>query len=290
MFPQKLLVTDLDNTLYDWVTFFARSFGDMIAKLVEMTGIDRGILIAEFKEVHQRYGNSEQPFSLLELPSLRQHFGTTTPSELLKLVDPALHAFNRTRKASLRLYPTVRETLEELTDRGVIVVGHTEATPINSYWRLQKLEIAHLFRHLYALEGQVGLHPNPSRADPARPPAGFVRLVPKSERKPNPNLLIDICTREGVSIANTVYVGDSLTRDISMAKTAGVTAAWAKYGTAYDQSLWGLLVSITHWTYEDVRREGELKRNFANVKPDLVIDEFGQVKTAVLGRAGYLAV
>jgi FMN phosphatase YigB (HAD superfamily) len=37
----KLLVTDLDNTLYDWVTFFAQSFDAMVAKLIEMTGIDR---------------------------------------------------------------------------------------------------------------------------------------------------------------------------------------------------------------------------------------------------------
>jgi FMN phosphatase YigB (HAD superfamily) len=273
----KLLVTDLDNTLYDWVTFFAQSFDAMVAKLIEMTGIDRKVLIAEFKLIHQKYGNSEQPFSLLELPSLQRHFGVTSRQEMLKAVDPALHAFNRARKVHLQLYPTVRETLEELSQRGVILVAHTEATPVNAYWRLQKLGVVHLFRRLYSLEGHICPHPDLSRTEPANPPSGFLRLVPKTERKPNPALLADICAREGVQINHAVYVGDSLTRDISMAKEAGVKAVWAKYGTLYDQSLWGLLVSITHWTDDDVKREGELKRNLAHIRPDAVIERFSDL-------------
>ena len=67
-----------------------------------------------------------------------------------------------------------------------------------------------------------------------------------------------------------------------MAKDAGVTAVWAKYGTVYDQSLWGLLVSITHWTDDDVKREGELKRNFGHVRPDAVIERFSDLKAVVL--------
>lgn len=281
----KLLVTDLDNTLYDWVTFFAQSFEAMVAKLVEMTGINRKTLIVEFKTVHQRYGNSEQPFALLELPSLQKHFGTTSRKELRSSVNLALHAFNRTRKAHLELYPTVRETLEEFNHQGVIVVAHTEAIPVNAYWRLQKLGIANLFRRLYSLEGDVRPHPDLSRTEALSPPPEFLRLVPKAERKPNPVLLADICAREGVPISNAVYVGDSLTRDISMAKEAGVTAVWAKYGTVYDQSLWGLLVSITHWTDDDAKREGELKRNFGHVQPDVVIERFSDLK-AVLFACG----
>jgi FMN phosphatase YigB (HAD superfamily) len=283
----KLLVTDLDNTLYDWVTFFANSFAEMISKLIEITGIDRSTLISEFKGVHQHYGNSEQPFSVLELPSIQRHFGTTSREKLLRLVDPALYAFNRARKAHFQLYPSVRETLNDLNSRGVVVVGHTEATLVNAYWRLQRLDVAHLFRRLYALEGHTSPHPDASREAALTPPSDFVQIVPKTERKPNPQLLADICAREGYQISDAVYVGDSLTRDISMAKSAGVTAVWAKYGTVYEQSLWGLLVSITHWTDEDVRRESELKRNFANVKPDFVIEEFAELKSIVSdGQAG----
>lgn len=60
-----------------------------------------------------------------------------------------------------------------------------------------------------------------------------------------------------MKIEHTWYVSDSLTRDMSMAKAAGVHAVRAKYGTRYDRDLWLDLVWITHWTDEDVAREAE---------------------------------
>jgi phosphoglycolate phosphatase len=38
----------------------------------------------------------------------------------------------------------------------------------------------------------------------------------------NPDLLKDICKREGFSVDEAIYIGDSLTLDMGMAKTAGV--------------------------------------------------------------------
>jgi FMN phosphatase YigB (HAD superfamily) len=273
----KLLITDLDNTLYDWVTFFSKSFAEMLRALAELTGLDRDVLVAEFKKVHQAYGNSEQPFALLELPSIQQRYGTTSRNELMRKLDPALYAFNRARKEHLRLYPSVENTLATITRRGVVVVGHTEAIMVNSYWRLKRLGVDRFFRRLYALDGKVHPHPDPSRGKELEPPVGFVEIVPKKERKPNPALLADICRREGFSTSDAVYVGDSLTRDMSMAKMAGVKAVWARYGANYERSLWDLLVSITHWTAEDVDRESELKKNFGTVKPEFTIDSFSEI-------------
>jgi phosphoglycolate phosphatase-like HAD superfamily hydrolase len=104
------------------------------------------------------------------------------------------------------------------------------------------------------------------------PTPDFVQLVPRAERKPNPRLLFNMCTREGVSTAEAVYVGDSLTRDMSMAKEAGNCAVWAKYGTRYDPALWTTLVKTTHWTEEDVACEAELKHVYDAVRPDFVIE------------------
>jgi FMN phosphatase YigB (HAD superfamily) len=58
---QKLLITDLDNTLYDWVTFFTASFRSMVTELTSMLETFEDNLLEEFKSIHQRYGNSEQP-------------------------------------------------------------------------------------------------------------------------------------------------------------------------------------------------------------------------------------
>ena len=41
----KLLVTDLDNTLYDWVGFFAKAFRAMVEVAVPILGVDREALL-----------------------------------------------------------------------------------------------------------------------------------------------------------------------------------------------------------------------------------------------------
>lgn len=271
---KRLLITDLDNTLYDWVTFYAQSFSRMVDELVLMLGVPRERLLDDFKLIHQQYGNSEQPFATLELEAVQKRFGGATRNELVEHLAPAFDAFNKTRHETLHLYPGVAETLQSLHAQGVKVVAHTEALAANAWYRLRTLNVAPLVSRLYALEGALLPHPRPEREPEHALPTELVRVVPRSERKPNPRLLLDICTREGVDVSEAVYVGDSLTRDIWMAKQAGMTAVWARYGLAYDPTLWEVLVRITHWTPEDVVREAQLKRDSGRVEPDFTIDEF----------------
>jgi phosphoglycolate phosphatase-like HAD superfamily hydrolase len=244
---------------------------DSLAPLLDLS-VDQ--VYSEFKVLNVHYGNSEQPFALLELPSVTRRFAGASRHDVLKALGGPLKAFNSARKRALVLYPTVLPTLKELRDAGVELVGYTEAVLMNSYNRLQRLKIAPFFRRLYTLEDRIpSAH---SQQNFAFPP-DFVQPVPRAERKPNPNLLLDICARASVSPAEAVYIGDSLTRDISMAKEAGVCAVWAKYGTVYERSLWNTLVKITHWTEEDVALEEELKHRYESVRPDYVLEEFRRI-------------
>jgi phosphoglycolate phosphatase len=277
----KLLITDLDNTLYDWVTFFTKSFHAMVVELTRLLDVDEEQILSEFRAVHQRYGNSEQPFAVLELPSVRRKFPSASRSELAQKVDSALHRFNSTRKRTLTLYPGCAEVLREINAEGVRVVGHTEAMLANSYWRLRALEVDQYLSRLYTLEGTDAIHVS-SNSKWVDPPSDFVTVLPRKERKPNPRLLSDICNREGFDISNTYYLGDSLVRDMSMAKSAGARAIWARFGTKYDPSDWAYLVKITHWTEEDVAREKDLKEKFSNIKPDFTIDSFFDLREIIL--------
>lgn len=273
---KSLLIADLDNTLYDWVTFFARSFDAMVNELQTLLSVDKEQLLDEFKVVHQSYGSSEQPFAVLDLPSVKHGFPGADDAEIARRLDPAFHAFNSVRNRELTLYPGVKETLEALTETGVTVVGHTEATSANAYFRLTKLGIDKHFRHLYVATGRPSRHPDPARVAVIAPPVGFVTQLPPEERKPSPAVVIDICRREGIARSETVYVGDSLTKDVGMALSAGVMAAWARYGTTYDRALWELLVRVTHWTAEDAERESQLRRLSVGA-PDVIIDSFSEV-------------
>jgi FMN phosphatase YigB (HAD superfamily) len=272
----RALITDLDNTLYDWVTFFSRAFDAMVRELTRILSVEREVLLAEFREIHQRHGSTETPWAALELPSARRKFPQASSSDLAQHLDSAFKAFSAERKQHLVLYPGVAHTLECLANNGVAIIGHTEALAINAFYRLTLLEIINLFTRLYTIEGQNIHHPSPERLR-SFPPPNLIRSLPSSERKPNPDVLLDICRREGVDPHECLYIGDSLTKDVAMSKQAGVRAVWARYGTNYDPILWDSIVEVSHWTAADVRRESELKQAFRNVRPDFVIDRFDEL-------------
>ena len=112
------------------------------------------------------------------------------------------------------------------------MVGHTEAASFNSGHRLVSLGIDSYFRALYCPSGNALPHPLPGRGEKRW--GGLIRALRPDERKPNAEVLLDICDREGFSPNTTFYVGDSLPRDMMMARNAGVAAIWARYGTRYD--------------------------------------------------------
>ena len=277
----RLVITDLDNTLYDWVTFFATSFRSMTAELSRLLAAPEDQLLDEFKVIHERYGTSEPPFAALELPTVQARYPGLTRREIKDRIDSALHAFSSARQKTLRLYDGVADSLHCLVDAGIVVVGHTEAIMQAGYYRIAKLGVDRFLRRLYVSHADVPEHPVPGRASELAPPPGYVVVAPPGTRKPNPKLLLDICAHEGFVPSEVLYVGDSLTRDIAMAREAGVLSAWAKYGTLYHRELWDILVRVTHWTHEDVVREERLRDLYGNVRPDHVLERFRDVLAVV---------
>lgn len=49
------------------------------------------------------------------------------------------------------------------------------------------------------------------------------------KQKPDKDVLINICNQENCSISDAAYIGDSLTKDVYMAKLANITSIWANY-------------------------------------------------------------
>ena len=274
----RLTITDLDNTLYDWVTFFSAALAAMVDAAHALTGIDRDTIFDDLRAVHQRYGNSEQPFALAEAACFERHFGPIRFEERVEKLDAAFHAFNRARKATLVLYPTVATTLPTLAAQS-IVVGHTEAIAPNAAFRIVKLGIEPCFARIYTAPDMSSRPPRVAN-DWHRDALLRFRALKPGERKPNPAVVLDICQQWGVRPDECLYIGDSLSRDVGMAKAAGAHTAWARYGTRYDRDAWALLVRVTHWTADDVARAEEAARRYHDVKPDVTLDEFADVFSA----------
>ncbi|MEZ8405907.1 HAD family hydrolase [Vibrio splendidus] len=274
---KKLLITDLDNTLYDWVSFYAQSFSAMLETINELTNIPKDVLIEGFREVHQRHHSSEHPFAALEIDVIAEHFKTTDKRELKKHLDPAFHSFNSCRKKTLHCYNSVPSTLAALSKMGVVIVAHTEAPVRNALHRLEFLGLTPYFQCIYTPRDLHHNELSPESLKWINSYGDFVKPLNKEERKPNPDLLLKICLAESIKQSEAVYVGDSVVKDISMAKEAGITSVWAEYGKQHDPRYWETLVSITHWKDEDVRREEELKQALGQVNPDHSISSFDKL-------------
>lgn len=253
----ELLITDLDNTLYDWVSSFVPAFYGMVEAAAEVLAVDRERLLDELREVHRRYLNVEQPFALLETETVLSRYPGESRLGRKQRLERAFRVFGDIRRERLRTYPGVRETLASVRASGCAVAGYTEAVVENSLYRLKLLDLTRLVQRLYAPAGEAVGHPDPSRGSLLEGFDDYVVPLPRGHRKPDPAVLNDIRLAHGVSAERTLYVGDSLRKDVAMASAAGIHAAWARYGSVRDPELWDKLVRVTFWSKAETEPEAE---------------------------------
>ena len=271
---KNLVVCDLDNTLYDWVTYFVSSFYSMVDKVVELTNCDREQLLDDFRSVHRKYGDSEHPFALLETRTIRKLFPGVPLKIVAEKMDPAFFAFNSCRKRSLCAYPGVHYGLSEIKSAGIKLVAYTESNLFAAADRLNRLELDIYFEKVYCRRRASSNHPNPKSKFEWSSRHSLEKFyeIPSHMRKPNARVLYDICCRENTQVLETAYVGDSIARDIFMAKEAGIYSIWAKYGTTHSFEDYDRLVRITHWTAADVAREARIKEKSKHIQADAVLN------------------
>ncbi|MEE1173224.1 MAG: HAD family hydrolase [Ruminococcus sp.] len=264
---KKTLITDLDDTLYDWIGFFIPAFYALVDELVVITGIDKNVLLTEFKEKHQYYGSVEYPFVTLSLPSIKEKYSSLSDEELKSVLNEAFHRFNSVRKRKLQLYDGVEETLKELSDNNVTIIGYTESSPENGFYRLKRLGVAEYFSRVYT---------STTKFQTSFPLESKIKMV--DTKKPDKKVLLEICQFEGVAPLETIYIGDSLTKDIYMANSAGVTSVLIQHPKEQN-NYYQKLVDITSWTDEDFERENRLKEECKekNIHADYVITKFSDI-------------
>lgn len=157
---------------------------------------------------------------------------------------------------------------------GVNLVAHTESKLFSATGRMQLLGLTEYFSMLYCREASKSSHP--SAGSFSKPLSGFpqnrVSELSHHQRKPNVEVVTEICEREGVPVSEAAYVGDSIARDIMMANEAGIYSIWAKYGSKSSKQDYEKLVRISHWSDEDVVRERVLAGKAQDVRPNAVLE------------------
>jgi len=130
------LITDLDNTLFDWVDLWINCFSAMLDGIVEISGVTRETLIPEISAVHQKHGTSEYSFLIDEIPSLKPILNGRSATDVFAA---PIESFRMRRREHLRLYPTVAETLLTIKGQGTAIIGYTESMAFYSNYRIRRL-------------------------------------------------------------------------------------------------------------------------------------------------------
>lgn len=254
----SLLITDLDNTLYDWVGIWYSAFSAFLEYLVEASGISQSTLEAEIRAIHQTRGTTEYSYLLDEIPSLRElHPG----EDIATIYSEGVRRYREARRKSLFLYAGVEPTLAHLKARNVRVVAYTESLAYYSSIRLKKLGLDGVIDFLYSPEDNEfpeGVSSETLRSEP-NVEYQLMRTVhrhtPKGVFKPDPTVLDSILSDLGGRKQGTAYVGDNLMKDVAMAQKVGLSDVWAQYGSAQGREEYSLLRRVSHWSEDDVERE-----------------------------------
>jgi len=256
--PVKLLVMDLDNTVWDWFQAWHASFTALLDGLSQATGIGRNELEKAIRPVHQARGTSEYSALLWELPILEPFLAGRSPSVALNEV---IHAQNSARFHQTELYPGVMTTLEYIRAIGVPIVAYTESLSYWTEWRIKRVGLDGVLDVLYS---------SPDHDFPTGMKSDSLRTLPDSEYglrktkhlhvprgiiKPNPAILQKIVDEQGVEKEAVIYVGDSRMKDVAMAQAVGVMDVHARYGEAFNRDGYEQLRRVSHWPDADVELE-----------------------------------
>jgi phosphoglycolate phosphatase len=269
----SLLVTDLDNTLWDWVEIWSRSFSALLSGIVSISGIPQEELEPEIRRIHQLRGTSEYSYLIGELPPLREKHGPE--ADLQAIYGPAIEASRAARSEALRLYPGVLDTLTEIRSRGTTLAAYTESQAFHTTARVKKLGLDGILDYLYSPRDHdwpEGVSPEELRrleSEAYDLTDTEARHTPPGHLKPSPVVLESIVSALR-GPAEVAYVGDSLMKDIAMAQAVGAIDVLAEYGQAQDRREYELLRRVSHWTDEDVERERRIAEQ-PDVTPSVVL-------------------
>ena len=275
----NLIITDLDDTIWDWLEMWYKSFQPYLINIQKRTGIDLAKLKSDFEKLHQKYNTSEVSFAYNELKTLNKKQKKQIAEEKDK--PSIIHQYYKDKKGNLRLYDGVIETLSCLRKKKVKIVGYTESNSFYTKYRIKTLGLDGILDIVYTPDDH-GLPPSVKRYyhDGYWESVFTVyNVLPKESKKPNPNILLKIIKDMGAEIENTIYIGDKLDRDIYMANQACVTSVYAKYGHIINGAPYELLKEVTHWTDEEVEREIQFKKKIKDIKinPTVEINNFKEI-------------
>lgn len=275
------LILDLDNTIFDWFAVWFASFDPIYQEIIRKTGRPADEIEADIRIVHQKRRTSEYTFLLEEIDALKD---LREKGDIRTFFHEAIELSQHGRDQQLNLYPSVFRSLWNIKQKGTKIVAYTESMRFYSAYRLKRFGLDGVIDVLFSPEDHdvpAGVSVEKMR----RLPNDYyelqvtdVRHTPPGELKPNPRVLLDIIQAVGATADRCAYLGDSLFKDVAMARDVGVFDIHAQYGESQRRPEYNLLRRVSHWTAEDVEREKAITAKGHNFVPSAVLrDTFAEI-------------
>ncbi|HEU0099235.1 MAG TPA: HAD family hydrolase [Allosphingosinicella sp.] len=252
-----VLIFDVDNTLYNFVDFFAPSFRSMVHVLAREADLQEVEIIRSAKAVYQAAGTLEYPFLVQEMDI----FSERPPNEVDRLIDLVRTVFSINRRRRLQLYPGIINLIMSARASGWTCVCATNAPYYQVGQRLHRLGILTKIDGLVAWEGRPV---DASREEHVRKHSDMrasldqrlhlFEILQTPDVKPSSYPFMRILEHFGDE-RQYYSVGDSLSKDLQPAASLGASTIWAKYGTEVDPVNYATLLEITPWTSDQVAME-----------------------------------
>jgi FMN phosphatase YigB (HAD superfamily) len=294
--PTRLLVTDIDNTLFDWVRYYTKSLTAMLEVVEKHIGVPVATLKSQAKEVFAAHDSIEYPFLIQELPAVMDYFGEDIDGMLTQLVRPAREVFRDEAVRQLVLYESVEDCLRILAEEhaDLPIVALTDAPRYVAMWKLNKLGVLHRFSAIYGL------------ADPKIPTdaklhrvkveahillkhlqqsqfgfAGAVRILPNEYEKPGSRgLRTVLMDYDDVPSKEVLWVGDNFRKDVGLGVRLGVRTAWASYGARVDAKDMEDLHTFS--PEQNIAKHANIQPDqHDSLKPDYTLKNFSEILEAV---------
>lgn len=227
------LIWDLDNTLWDWVTFASKTYPAMRDVLMNATGATRERVTECMQNYYGRAETMESSWLVQDLR--RQGLFCGTDDRQKELIDEVRTTFHSHRSKSLALYDGVPEVLKRAYEGGLDNLILSDAPACHAASRIKHLDLdQNFFREMYAMKDSV----------PEEVPEDFREkfngglygltfpVYHLDQEKPHSDLeSLLVMDREEIR-RHVAIIGDSYPKDMALAQRyecLGIYAAWGQH-------------------------------------------------------------
>lgn len=275
----KLLVFDVDNTLFDWMPYYAKSNSALLFALSEMIGVPYVALVREFKDLMAHHETSRDSFVVPGLPSMASRLGSSSNAEIYK---KCTDIFLQKAAAALVPYPGTVVTLStvKMYRPHIKIVALTDSPCLEAVWKIVKLGLASYFDGIYGLNNPPIIPTAEALAEilaSSKDYHGIVKMMPASYEKPSTKGLESIMADFGLNSSEkdeVIYVGDNVKKDVSLGKKVGVLTCLSEFSSPSDSPYLQetLFLSPKIKITKNVPNSEDLR-----IKPDTTLHKFSDI-------------